>query len=332
VPGVVNASLQFDEVALEPTYRLIKGIPGRSYGLSIARRLQLPASVLARAEGRLPRGERDLSALLADLEMRDAALTAREADARDEAERLHRRAVQVESREARLREAERALEQQSRQEARRYLLEARAEVARVIRELRSEANVAEEHARDARRQVEALALSHAEEIERMEAHAASARASAPAVGTAAMAVGDVVVVGTLDGREGTLVELRGDDAVVAVGALKLSVPRASLRPSHRAATAPETPVALRGDLPEEDVSTEIDLRGLRVDEMEIALMQALDAAVRADLKSLRIIHGKGTGALRERVAEMLRADRRVREARLGAWNEGGAGVTIATLG
>jgi DNA mismatch repair protein MutS2 len=66
--------------------------------------------------------------------------------------------------------------------------------------------------------------------------------------------------------------------------------------------------------------------------VEGIVMQAVDAAVRADLKSLRIIHGKGTGALRERVAEMLRKESRVTNFRLGAWNEGGAGVTIAELG
>jgi DNA mismatch repair protein MutS2 len=70
---------------------------------------------------------------------------------------------------------------------------------------------------------------------------------------------------------------------------------------------------------------------MRVDEAEGVVMQALDAAVRADLRSLRIIHGKGTGALRERVAELLTKDTRVKQFRLGAWNEGGAGVTVAEL-
>ena len=74
MPGIVNASLQFDSVALAPTYRLIKGIPGRSYGISIARRLALPAEVIARAEARLPEGERDVSALVASLEKRHDAL------------------------------------------------------------------------------------------------------------------------------------------------------------------------------------------------------------------------------------------------------------------
>ena len=73
------------------------------------------------------------------------------------------------------------------------------------------------------------------------------------------------------------------------------------------------------------------MRGLRADEVETIVLQALDDAIRVDLPSLRIIHGKGTGALRERVTEMLRKDTRVKEFRLGAWNEGGAGVTVAQL-
>jgi DNA mismatch repair protein MutS2 len=76
---------------------------------------------------------------------------------------------------------------------------------------------------------------------------------------------------------------------------------------------------------------EIDVRGMRVGEVDDVIMQSLDAAVRADLKELRIIHGKGTGALRERVSEMLRKDTRVSSFRLGAWNEGGTGVTVAEL-
>jgi DNA mismatch repair protein MutS2 len=88
-------------------------------------------------------------------------------------------------------------------------------------------------------------------------------------------------------------------------------------------------VPIMADVPDEHVAPEIDLRGQRVGDIDDLVMQALDAAVRADLKSLRIIHGKGTGALRGRVAEMLRKDTRVKTFRLGAWNEGGAGVTVA---
>jgi DNA mismatch repair protein MutS2 len=83
VDGVVNASLQFDPVALAPTYRLTKGVPGRSYGISIARRLNLPAEILERAEERIPADERRVTALLAELEAREKtlALVEREAGA-----------------------------------------------------------------------------------------------------------------------------------------------------------------------------------------------------------------------------------------------------------
>jgi DNA mismatch repair protein MutS2 len=126
------------------------------------------------------------------------------------------------------------------------------------------------------------------------------------------------------------VEIRDSDAVVAVGVMKLAVPRTSLRLTSESG-APEVAVAIRGDLPEVHAPSEIDLRGMRAGEIEDIVMHAVDAAVRADLKSLRIIHGKGTGALRERVAEMLRKESRVTNFRLGAWNEGGAGVTVVEL-
>ena len=127
-----------------------------------------------------------------------------------------------------------------------------------------------------------------------------------------------------------VLEVRGADAMVTVGSLKLTVPLNSLEkidPDEM-----EVAVAWHGDLPEAHARSEIDVRGLRADELDATVLQALDDAIRADLPSLRIIHGKGTGALRERVAEMLSKDTRVKQFRLGAWNEGGAGVTVAELG
>ena len=113
--------------------------------------------------------------------------------------------------------------------------------------------------------------------------------------------------------------------------MKLTVPLATLDEAFRRDEL-EHAVAWRGDLPEVHAPNGSRPARLRVDEVDTTLLQALDAAMRADLRALRIIHGKGTGALRERVAEMLRKDTRVRQFRLGAWNEGGAGVTVAELG
>ena len=332
VAGVVNASLQFDAVALAPTYRLIKGIPGRSYGISIARRLALPQPVIARAEERLPIDERNAAALIEELERRDTELTIREREAAAMSDDARQRAHRIAEREARVREREREVERASRQEARRYLLEARATIERTIAELKeSSADAASEAARGARQRVERMATEQGEALNRIDAEerAASDRTSR-FESVDAIRPGDVVEVATLGGKTGKVLELRDDEAVVAVGALKLSVPMNAVRRSANQQPA-ERAVAIVGDAPEVHAPTEIDLRGTRADEAESIVLNALDSAIRADLKELRIIHGKGTGALRAVVAEMLRKDTRVRSFRLGAWNEGGTGVTVAEL-
>ncbi|HEY3112566.1 MAG TPA: endonuclease MutS2 [Gemmatimonadaceae bacterium] len=328
VDGVVNASLQFDAVALAPTYRLTKGIPGRSYGISIARRLNLPSEVLTRAEERIPVDERRVTALLADLEAREKALTAAEREAGSIAEDAKERARRVAERESNVREREREVERTSRREARQYLLEARAEVERAIGELKAASEQGVEAAREARRRVENLAHEQGRELDRLDRETSGEPKTG---GAAEVGIGDFVEVETLDGRIGRVVEIRNGEAVVAVGVMKLAVPRSSLRLSSAEAAAPEVAVAIQGDLPEVHAPSEIDLRGMRVGEVDDIVMQAVDAAIRADLKTLRIIHGKGTGALRERVAEMLRKESRVTNFRLGAWNEGGAGVTVVEL-
>lgn len=327
--GVVNGSLQFDAIELAPTYRLIKGIPGQSYGLSIARRLGVPAEVLERAEALLPVGERDVNVLLADLEARDAALAEREREAELIAEDARQRARRVAEREQNAGVRERESERRAREESRRYLLSARRDIENTIRSLRKSENV-DDAAREARRHVEDLAKAQTEHIDRLDARERARPSTQHGQKTSAPpAVGDHVAVASLGGRIGQLMEMRDDNAIVAVGTLKLTLPLSDI--TRAARPAPATSVAIRGDVPDVQVASEIDLRGMRVGEVEGIVMHAVDNAVRADMKALRIIHGKGTGALRERIAEMLQKEPRVANFRLGAWNEGGAGVTVVEL-
>ncbi|HUQ20990.1 MAG TPA: endonuclease MutS2 [Gemmatimonadaceae bacterium] len=333
VPGVVNASLQFDPVLLAPTYRLIKGIPGRSYGISIARRLALPEDILANAEARLPTGERDVNALLAELESREQELSETEKETAAIAEDARTRARRVAEREKNVKERERNAERDARREARRVLLDARDEVERTIKELRAAAAEATDAAaREARRRVEQLAADEAENIAQLDRQEAAEALSEERRGTpAAPTEGDFVAVPSLGGKTARLMEIRGDDAIVAIGSMKLSVPRDTLSVADAPESGERVHIAIRGDTPELEAKSEIDLRGMRAAEIEDLVMRAVDSAVRADLKTLRFIHGKGTGALRERVAEMLSKESRVSSFRLGAWNEGGAGVTVAEL-
>lgn len=358
VTGVVNASLQFDAVQLAPTYRLLKGVPGRSYGISIARRLKLPEDVLQRAEERLPHGERDVAVLLTDLEAREAQLADQEQRMQREQEKLRSRLATVSDRELKVRERERESERQARQDARRFLLEARGQLERAIAEVRAqgerltlpaERETLDETARAARRSLEEAAAAQGQAADAVEARGARDRARSEAKREGAdrtggvrastgaartsrtpLAVGDHVCVDTLGGKIGRIDALRGGEARVVVGSLTVTVPVSTLARSA-ASPAPVVKFAFTGELPDVEPVREVDVRGLRVDEVDDQVLQALDAAVRNDLRELRIIHGKGTGALRARVGEMLKKDTRVTGFRLGAWNEGGAGVTVAEL-
>ena len=271
--------------------------------------------------------------MIEQLEKREETLKAREAESAAILEEARQKIADLSKRERNVRDRERAAEKAARQDARRYLLDARAEIDRTIRELRAQsAEAVEEAGREARKRAEELAARQNVELERLEREEANVqrRSAVPRrkASEGPIEVGDTVELGTLGGKAARVVEVRDDDVVVAVGAMKLTVPRRTV--SRTAQALPQDNAGVwTGDIPEVHVPTEIDLRGMRPDEAEGVVLSALDAAVSADLRSLRIIHGKGTGVLRDRVAEMLRKDTRVKQFRLGAWNEGGAGVTLA---
>jgi DNA mismatch repair protein MutS2 len=322
---VVNASLQFDADRLSPTYRLLKGVPGRSYGLAIARRLGLPAAVLEEAEEALPQGERDVAKLLLELEAKEqrveqvsAALEAR----LSETERLKAELVE---REEALQRREQDAERRARQQARDLLLQSRQEVETAIREVRDAAD--EEKlaaaARAARRRVE-------EAAQRQKERTGEAPERRPKAGGSVQPLtpGLRVRVETL-GSTGTVLEVRDGRVTVETGGLRMTVPGDDLTPLPPGDQKPKKPKSRGGYVVADlEASSQVDLRGLRVDELDLRLNRALDAALMSGLPTFRIIHGKGTGALRAHVRQILEADRRVKLIRPGDRFEGGTGVTV----
>jgi DNA mismatch repair protein MutS2 len=349
--GVVNASLQFDAAALEPTYRLLKGIPGRSYGLAIARRLGFPERVLGRAESLLPQGERDVSQLIEELEARERELAdaldsaererAAAADARADADRLR---AELDARGREIRRREEDNERRSRQQARDLLMSARREVEEAIGQLRAAVEAGadlqafEEAARASRRRVEEAARRQAE---RAAAAVGPGGAGEDQTGASWLEAGAMVRIAAT-GARGTVVEVREDRATVEANGLRLDLRVADLEPAgdepgrsarRRGAAERSGAASSAGGWsgPSFEASPEIHLRGLRAEEVASQLHPALDAAVQAGLPSLRIVHGKGTGVLREVVVELLDRDPRVVSHRPGRLGEGGGGVTVAEL-
>ena len=242
--------------------------------------------------------------------------------------RAERLGGEVELREQALKKAERTAQDRAREDARRLVLEARSEVDDAIRELRSgveEGESLDELSKNARRRVEG-AVGRYDRVAKRDATGASA--------SLCLSPGDRVRISST-GTRGEVVELRGDRALVEVGALRFEValtgleqvegPRASDSPPEKRGGSWSGPTKGQARL-------EVDLRGMRIDEMTLELNRALDDALFEDLSDLRIIHGKGTGALRKRVAEVLQMDARVHDFRMGGPTEGGAGVTVVNFG
>ena len=211
--GIVNASLQFDAETLTPTYRLLKGVPGRSYGLAIARRLGVAEDVLAEAERGVPDAERTLDRLLASVEARgrDIDVRAAELEARSAQLDLERQNLaNLQALENELHHREKVLDKDAREKARAYLLDARKTVEAALGQAR--AAVDEATAKEARRMVE----------EAIEKNTSARRHDGTTTGASELKIGDRVRTG--QGKVGVVAELRSDGRVVVeIGAVRLVI-------------------------------------------------------------------------------------------------------------
>ena len=320
-PGVENASVEFDVKTLAPTYRLTIGVPGQSNALAIARRLGMPKEVLDQAAALLNPDAIRADTLLQDIRRR-----------RDEAEAALRRAEQVRREAEQLRrEVERELREAERERAtarEEALQEAEAELAQVrdlLRRLereRSMGGVAREQVEERRQEAEQAA--EAVRSFRRRRVQSSARPQAGEIRP-----GDRVRLTRL-GQEGEVISVEDGFAEVQLGSLKLRQPLESLERLGRAKTQSTPRVVFQPAAPGH-VPMEIDLRGQRVADIEAELERYLDDAYRAGLPLVRIIHGKGTGALRQAVRDVLSASPLVARYELAEPQLGGEGVTVAHL-
>jgi DNA mismatch repair protein MutS2 len=329
-PGIVNASLQFDAATLTPTYRFLKGVPGRSYGLAIARRLGLPREVLDDADSRVPDAERRLDELLAAVEDRERRLRADQQQADERRLELESLAARLQvqersqaAREAELKRREKDADREARHQARAYLLEARERVEAALDAARGAAD--EAAAREARRLVEEGVAEAGAALE--EADTADRQTAGPADGFRS---GDRVRIS--GATSGVVLEVRSDGkVVVAAGSVRMLVDPSDLEVAA-GETGSSSSVSSRSASPSSAPSPpsplEIDLRGMTGDEAESATLAAVDAAVLAEHPYLRIIHGMGTGVVRERVRRVVARDRRISRYGFAPRNQGGTGVTI----
>lgn len=326
--GVENASVEFDVKSLRPTYRLMIGIPGKSNALAIATRLGMPKNIIDEADGMLDPGDGDTAQLIDDIRSRRDEITRELGSvkrAEEEVRELRRRAART------LREAE-EMRRNARDEAIAEVqgeLESAREAARQI----SRQQVARPSGQEPDRQQMARALKEAEETVKTAQRKKRPREREIQIERAPIRAGDRVRIMAFD-EEGEVLNVEGKDAEIQMGSLKVRQPVASLERIGRARQSQQRSAASYArdvQASMDAVPLELDLRGKRADEIGPIVESYVNDAYLVGMPFVRIIHGKGTGALRQVVRELLREVPVVAKSEPAGANEGGEGATVAHL-
>ena len=323
-PGVANASVEFDVETLSPTYRLLIGVPGRSNAFEISRRLGLPEHIIKHAQSFTGTDSRQVDSMIASLEK---SRRESERDA-EKSEELLKQAEELKKQLAdQLKQYENQkeqLEQKAKEQARKIVEQAKAEAENIISELRKmqlnqSSSVKEHQLIDAKKRLEDAMPQN-----RVLKKAKKAQQQAP------LKPNDEVKVISF-GQKGTLIEKVSDtEWIVQIGILKMKLPESDL--SYTKPEKQKEPVAMATlKNRESQVKLELDLRGERYEDAIARVEKYIDDALLSNYHQVSIIHGKGTGALRQGVQQYLKKHPRVKSYRFGEAGEGGSGVTVAEL-
>lgn len=329
--GVINASCEFDVETLQPTYKLLIGIPGKSNAFAISRKLGLPEDILKEANNLVGKSDKDFEDVLSQLEQQRQQMEA----ARLEAERLKQETVKI-------KQQSEAYEHQLRKEKEKAMESARREAQSIIEEARAAANLASEELKALRKQLKDGADTTGINQRQSELRRAlnetedKIRAKQPErqrpTPTRTVMVGDTVELLKL-GMKASVLEINKDGTyLLQAGIMKMTV-----KPDEVYLLENENPYKAKGGRPAHSgremkmtaMPSEVDLRGMDAVEAVCVLERYMDEAMRAKLSSVRIIHGKGTGVLRQAVQQALKKNKFVKKYRLGVYGEGEDGVTIA---
>ena len=332
--GVINASCEFDVETLRPTYKLLIGIPGKSNAFAISRKLGLSEGILKEADDLVGKSDKDFEDVLSQLEAQRQQMEA----ARVEAERMKRETE-------RIKQQSEEYAAQLQKEKDKAMESARREAQKIIDDARFAANAASEELKQLRKQ-----LTESADTSNLNQRQAEVRRSLNEMEDKIRAkqpkqerpepkrdimIGDTVELLKL-GTKASVIAINKDGTYqLQAGILKLNAKKEEIYLLEN-----ENPYKAKGGRPAHSgremkltaMSNEVDLRGMDAVEAICVLDNYLDSAMRANLGTVRIIHGKGTGVLRKAVQDALKKNKFVKKYRLGVYGEGEDGVTIAEFG
>mgnify|MGYP002740062935 CR=1 FL=1 len=331
--GVENASCEFDVQTLRPTYRLLIGIPGKSNAFAISRRLGLDESVIQAAQQQMDSDSVRFEDVLTQLEEKRQRLEKAQA----EADRLWRQ------REEDARKA-RTFREQMEKAKDNARTKGEAEAKRIVRQAQAQADEIfaqlDQLRRQQQKQINFQELNDAKAAVRhslnqaQEALHLRSEPQEPAYAPSRpIEVGDLVELPGVKMAASVLAVNNDGTLLLQAGKMKMTVKAQQVRlPEGQPKKKPAAPVGGSPKLNlQSRASSELDIRGYETLEAESVVENYIDSAVMAKLGTVTIIHGKGTGALRKAVHEMLKRNKAVKSFRLGRYGEGEAGVTVVEL-
>ena len=333
--GVINASCEFNVETLRPTYKLLIGIPGKSNAFAISRKLGLSEDILKEADDLVGKSDKDFEAVLSQLETQRQQMEA----ARQEAERLR-----VET--AKIKQQSEELSAQLQRERDKALEAARREAKEIIEVARRTANAATEEIKALKKQLKdgadttginqrqsELRRSLNEAEDKLRSQQTEKHRPEPSRG---ILVGDTVELLKL-GTKASVIAINKDGTYqLQAGIMKLSAKADEIYLLENNNPYKEKEKHIRPAHSGREMNTaapvtEVDLRGMDTIEAICVLDRYIDSAMRSGLQTIRIIHGKGTGAVRAAVHASLKKNKFIKKFRLGVYGEGEDGVTIAEL-
>ena len=337
-PGVENACCEFDVETLRPTYRLLIGIPGKSNAFAISQKLGLPDFIIQDAKSRLEEGDEAFEDLLASLEESRVTIEKEREEIASYKSEISRLKSRLEQKEERFDERKDKLIRNANEEAQRILREAKETADQTIRQINKLAQSS-----GVGKELEAERTKLREKLDKVDKNLSLKNEKGPkkTISPKKLKIGDGVKVLTmnLNGTVSSLPNARGD-LYVQMGILRSLVNIKDLELLNESAiSGPGMDLMKKNNTGSGkikmsksfSVSPEVNLIGMTVDEAIPVLDKYLDDAYLAHLPKVRVVHGRGTGALRAAVHKHLKKLKYVKEFRLGDFGEGDTGVTIVTF-
>ncbi|EJO21373.1 MutS2 family protein [Selenomonas sp. FOBRC6] len=327
--GVENASVEFDLKTLRPTYRLLIGIPGASNAFSISRQLGLPQEIVARAEIYVNEEHTHFERVVNELEQEKKDYEIRNRVLYDKEREITAVEARLRSERETLAASRQELLHKAREEANNIVREARRSAEETIKSLKDQFD---DHGVKERRKAIQEARNRLDE-----AYVPARTVRSTPVGKPMrpddIQTGDIVYIDSL-AQEGTVLSVQGHELAVQVGGLRTIVKMSACRFVKRKAQKPpveKVRVAASISRKAAEIRPQIDVRGMTVSEAESVLGKFIDDAVFTGLSKILLIHGKGTGALRQGLQEYLKHHRSVLSFAFADISEGGTGATVVEL-